>query len=60
MTESENDHAPADEPMDIRHAGSRTRLAFYNHERRNGLIAALGLLVVGSLVVWAVYRFVNS
>jgi hypothetical protein len=60
MTESENDHAPADEPMDIRYAGSRTRLAFYNHERRNGLIAALGLLVVGSLVVWAVYRFVNS
>lgn len=60
MTEPENEHAPAEEPMDIRYAGSRTRLAFYNHERRNGLIAVLGLLVVGSLVVWAVYRFVNS
>jgi hypothetical protein len=29
-------------------------------QKRSGLIAAIGLLIVGSLVVWAVYRFVNS
>ncbi len=40
--------------------GPRARVAFYDHERRNGLLAALGLLIVGSLVIWAVYRFVNS
>ena len=48
MTEPEPEEAP------------RARVAFYDHARRNGLLAALGLLIVGSLVVWAVYRFVNS
>ena len=48
MTEPETDDSP------------RTRLAFYDHGRRSGLIAVAGLLVIGSLVVWAVYRFVNS
>ena len=39
---------------------SHARVAFYDHARKSGLLAALGLLIVGSLVVWAVYRFVNS
>jgi hypothetical protein len=40
--------------------GPRPRLAFYDHGRRSGIIAVIGLLVLGSLVVWAVYRFVNA
>ncbi len=48
MTEPDTEEAP------------HTRVAFYDHARKNGLLAALGLLIVGSLVVWAVYRFVNS
>jgi hypothetical protein len=60
MSEPEVDDAPGDEPMPLHLAGSRTRLAFYNHDRRTGLLAALGLLAVGTLVLWAIYRFVNS
>lgn len=48
MTEPDTENAPP------------ARVAFYDHARKKGLLAALGLLVVGSLVVWAVYRFVNS
>jgi len=55
-----NEAWPEGEPMPISMAGSRTRLEHYQRERRNGLLAALGLLFVGSLVVWAIYRFVNS
>ncbi len=59
MTEPDTE-SPADEPMPIHMAGSRTRLAFYNHGRRAGLVAALALLAIGTAVVWAIYRFVNS
>jgi hypothetical protein len=48
MSEPENEDAPP------------SRVAFYNHGRRGGLVAVIGLLAIGSLVVWAVYRFVNS
>ena len=60
MTEPEKNEATADEPMPIETAGSRTRLAHTLRERRNGLIAVLALMLVGALVLWAVYRFVNA
>lgn len=60
MTEPETIEAPAGEPMPIEQAGSRTRLAHHEPERRNGRIAVLALVAIGTLVLWAVYRFVNS
>ncbi len=32
----------------------------HRRDGRKGMIAVIGLLVVGSLVVWAIYRFVNA
>jgi len=60
MTEPETNEPRHDDLMPIEMAGSRTRLAWRLRERRNGRIAVLALLAVGALVLWAVYRFVNS
>lgn len=60
MTDPDTNETPDAELMPIEMAGSRTRLAYSLRERRNGRIAVLVLLAVGGLVLWAVYRFVNS